>query len=277
MKHHIGWMSSISLALCACLGPQGDGFGKAPETPSTWSCNTSGSRVDCTQARSNPEKAQMAYACNPTETDATCPDVASIDGTPGLGDLLARYNANTSFQLMPWACLVTGQNQVDCLRDVGYAYSPSTGTAKGQTGNEPNDQNEPPSQSMPPSTPGSPVPPGSPPATCEGKAWETYFARIANYSYQTNGVSVTFPRSIFNIDENPAELAIQTASDQLGSQRSASGALSCAAGEIEMRAQSWIDAVMQGCVLLSPGILIMCQQGANYAPASGACNATATW
>jgi hypothetical protein len=44
-----------------------------------------------------------------------------------------------------------------------------------------------------------------------------------------------------------------------------------------MREQSWLDAVWKGCLILSEPILVMCQQAANYAPDTGACNATGTW
>ena len=44
-----------------------------------------------------------------------------------------------------------------------------------------------------------------------------------------------------------------------------------------MREGAWVDAVMAGCVDLNDPILVMCQQAANYAPASGACNETGLW
>ena len=44
-----------------------------------------------------------------------------------------------------------------------------------------------------------------------------------------------------------------------------------------MRGDSWMEAAMAGCNNLSDAILVMCQQGANYAPNAGACNTTGTW
>jgi hypothetical protein len=284
VKHHIGWMLGVAFALCACGGPesagfaqsQGAGSGARSEQPtSAWSCTRNGTRVSCQTARANPEKAQMAYGCQADEAGDKCPDSRSVWSTAGLDELLAQDGFASDFAAMPWACLVTGNSEVDCMRDMEEVDlqkhvpgSPGNGGPSGTTPSGSSGDGT--GTSGGPTAPTRPIPPTS----CAAPDWEPYFAQLATYEYQRAGVNITFPVSLFDL--NLLQLGTSAVAGA-SSAKSAPGLVSCAEGEIGMRAQSWLDAVMRGCLLLSPAILLMCQEGADYAPDSGACNATATW
>jgi hypothetical protein len=97
---------------------------------------------------------------------------------------------------------------------------------------------------------------------------------MATFQYHQNGVNIDFPQNIFDVNADFNALALASANPPTNP-----GAPSCAAGESAMRENAWLDAVMAGCSdsAMSNAILVMCQEGANFAPRSGACNATGTW
>ena len=268
MKHRPQWALSIAVALCCCAAACG---GEGGSSEGRWSCNTSGTRVGCKTAVSNSKNEQMAYVCKAGQKGSACPDAVSVKRTPGLEALLASSGAEASFASLPWACLVTGGNEIKCLRDVAGPTRSTTTPAEISTPAETAGSGGAREGTNGGGTPASPAKPSAP-TTCEPTAWEPYFAAVATFEYQTHGVRIAFPVDLFDVNADFNQLAVASASD-----KSTPGAPSCAAGEQGMREQSWLDATLQGCDDLSQPILVMCQQGANYAPDSGACNATATW
>jgi hypothetical protein len=224
-----------------------------------WACSTKDTRVACTAPTADTPK-MAAYVCQPGEQSAKCPDQASLNHVAGLDELLQRTRTTATFGQMPWACLVTGGNQSQCMRELGpgtgggdnggtYTTGGSTGTGGGANVGKP-----------------------PAPSSCEPKAWEPYFAQLATFEYNLNGIKITFPVDIFDTSANVVNVAVSGVERYL-----TVGAPSCYLGELEMRAQSWIDAVAKGCFLLAEPILVLCQQGADYAPTTKACNATGTW
>jgi hypothetical protein len=189
---------------------------------------------------------------------------------------------------MAWACLVTGKVQHQCARDLktvsrsesdgsneGHGPRESNGSAPSNGGHE--DNGSPPKEGPDETcqggcSDGSENEKPAPPSSCAPVEWEPYFAKLATYEYAMHGVAVVFPREIFNTKAAFTDLAVASAST-----KSTPGAPSCHDGEWDMRQQSWLDAVSQDCTGLRDPILVMCQQAANYAPNTGACNATGTW
>jgi hypothetical protein len=137
---------------------------------------------------------------------------------------------------------------------------------------KPEPQPEPKPEPQPEPKPEEPKPcQPRPPTSCKPTDWEPYFAEVATCKYRQHGVNITFPREIFNTSASFINLAIGFAgvATQTGP--------SCSAAEMDLRASSWFDAVMRGCLNLNMPILVMCQQAANYAPKTGACKATGAW
>jgi hypothetical protein len=272
----VGASLAVGAALLGCgSGDSTPNTKTGSESSGLWGCETSNTSVVCTAAIATAQRAGGVYVCGATAGGATCPDAVALKNVPGLDALLARSGAASAFAAMPWACLITGKHQFQCVRDVG----PSAGTSDGTGGTGDG------TGSAPGTGPGGATGDGSgkggatgdgskPPApsTCDPKSWEPYFAALATYEYNAHGVSITFPRGIFDTSAAFTDLAVASASV-----KSTPGAPSCHDGEWEMRQQSWLDAVQKGCTALNDPILVMCQQAANYAPNTGACNATGTW
>jgi len=77
-----------------------------------------------------------------------CPDTGSVGKTPGLDDLIKKTGkGGGGFEKLPWACLLTGKNQVTCARECGKGdgsedgddkdtgdSAPCTGTGTGGAG-----------------------------------------------------------------------------------------------------------------------------------------------
>jgi hypothetical protein len=195
---------------------------------------------------------------------------------------------------LPWACLLTGDTQRTCSKNVESASrtireqgnegvtcdqgdescmtepgSEEPGTTEpGSTEPGTEEPSTPPEMGEPVGEPGDPVPPSS----CEPTAWEGYFRDHATFEYQRHGVNIDFPQEIFDALADFTSLAIASANVPV-----TEGAPSCHEGEWAMREGAWFDATMEGCLNLNNAILVMCQQAANYAPTVGACNATGTW
>jgi hypothetical protein len=265
--NRVGASLAVAAALLGCGG--GDSAPNAKtgsESSGLWGCDTSGTSVVCTAAIATAQRAGGVYACGATESGATCPDSAALKQVPGLDALLARSGAASAFAAMPWACLVTGKHQYQCVRDV----APSAGTSDGTGGTSDGSGGATGDGSGKGGGTGDGKPPA--PSTCDPKQWEPYFAALATYEYAAHGAPVTFPRGIFDTSASFQDLAVASASV-----KSTPGAPSCHDGEWAMRQQSWLDAVQKGCTMLNDPILVMCQQAANYAPNTGACNATGTW
>jgi hypothetical protein len=243
--------------------------------------------VVCTAPSANAA-ALAAYVCKPGEQAAHCPDAASLKNVAGLDQLLQNTAVAKAFASMPWACLATGAHQFQCARDVGTTHDgtgggdgngsgtgTSDGTANGGTGDgTPAGGNGSGGSGAGGSGGTADGSGGKPPApsSCVPTAWEPYFAQLATYEYKKTGIQITFPRGIFDTSANFTDL-----STAAGSVKTTPGAPSCHDGEWDMRQQSWLDAVQNGCDDLRNAILVLCQQAANYAPNAGACNATGTW
>jgi hypothetical protein len=240
------------------------------------------STVLCSAALAQETARPMSYACAPNESDATCPDSGALDGVKGLDDRLQQSGAGDAFRAMPWACLVTGKHQYQCARSLSQlavSSVPPSGSAA-PSGSPPPDSTSggPASGDGTDGSPGSddgssgsscapPVPP-----SCDPRAWEPWFAGLASFVYQQHGLSITFPRDLFDTSQSLGEVAIQGALSG-----AAPAGVSCHDAEWEMRQQAWLDAVTNGCSNLGNAITVMCQQAADYAPTTGACDATGTW
>jgi hypothetical protein len=247
---------------------------KSSQQQALWQCDIESTNVACQAPMPGQAGEPGAYACDANDARAVCPPASIVDATPGLNDLVLKYQASTTFKALPWACLLTGRDQRTCVRDV------RTGTPSAP-GQQPSTPNEPTQPQMPsdPTQPSNTTPPAqaqvaqpAPPTSCDATAWEPYFANLATFEYQTHGVKITFPRSLFNSGADFQSLATEA-----GQLPANPGAPSCQQGEGDMRQQAWLDAVMDGCSNLNSAILVMCQQAANYAPQQGACAPTGTW
>ncbi len=246
------------------------------QSSALWGCTTKSSKVVCTAGIAAATPQTAAYVCRPDERGATCPDPTALKSTPGLDNLLKRAANTAAFTTMPWACLVTGKHQLQCAREIVLR----SGTGEGG-GGEPTGPDDRPATPTPAGgdgngsttggTTGDGTKPAAPPS-CGASAWEPYFAELATYEYKKHGVAITFPRNIFDTTKPLVDFSIAGAIP-----KTTPGAPSCHEGEWEMRQQSWLDAVGNGCQALNDAILVLCQEAANYAPSTGECNATGTW
>ncbi|GEM_PF-5229747 len=225
-----------------------------------WSCEETESQVICSAAIAAQPGESDAYACDAEDKRSICPPA---------GTLPANLVSDENVSEAPWACLVTGEHQRECIKGLRALDERPTQVpddcAAGSTCQAP-DGNEadptPTGEDPDPST--DPVPP----TECIPDLWEPYFCALATNSYRSNGVDITFPCEIF--DANALAPVEEILPLNLGMP-------SCASGESAMRRDSWLDSVDQGCTQLSGAILVMCQQGANYAPRVGACMPTGSW
>jgi hypothetical protein len=267
-------------ALVGCAANASEDTDKPATTKkqALWGCSLKSSSVVCTAALAENPSEKAAYACVAGDDGEHCPDADSVRHVAGLRDLLKRVNASDKFEQAPWACLLTGKIQHQCTRSLkkiapqGFAAASSGGTdGADENGSMGGGLGDVPAEGAPVDVDNGNVQP-TPPDSCEPSAWEPYFAKLATWSYNANGVDVAFPRDIFDTSANFTSVAVAT-----GFVKSTPGAPSCHNGEWQMRDQAWLDAVGQGCMSLTDPILVMCQQAANYAPNCGACNATGTW
>lgn len=230
------------------------------QSSALWGCEVKGETVVCTAALSEAANAEGAYACKADDTVARCPDAKALQKVDGLDELLAK-SGKGYFEALPWACLTTGAHQSHCTRDLSRRMQSLAGAG----GGEDNGGAE------------APEGPASPeiPQTCDVEAWEEYFAQLATYAYNANGVDIQFPRDIF--DANGSMIGAAIGGAMSGNGGSMNAGQSCHDGEWQMRNQSWLDAVSVGCMQLNNAILVMCQQAAEYAPKAGKCTDTGSW
>ncbi len=264
---------------------------------SQWLCSADSAALSCRAAMPAKPGESGAYACVLGDSSDACPPELVPESVAGLNELLSAYQFDdVRLAEIPWACLLTGNAERDCIKSVKRAADkevrtpdPGTGEVGGDDGDvSPSD--DVPTPTDPGTVDGTPddgVPDDgqvpdeghqtiaeepAPPANCEPQGWEGYFQQRATYSYQQHGVDIVFPREIFDVTANFNDLAIAS-----GFLPDNPGAPSCHDGEWAMREDAWLDATMEGCMGLDQAILVMCQQAANYAPTAGACNATGSW
>lgn len=230
----------------------------ASRSDTLWGCNVKGESVVCTAALPTPSP-EAAYACPADDTSARCPSALALSKTAGLKEMLERTGAKERFATITWACLVTGKVQHQCVRDLS-ALQRAHLNGGGPDG-----------EGAPAESSDSTAPRPDLPSSCEPEAWEPYFAKLATWAYQSNGVDVVFPEEIFDAHGGIGSIASTAVASHAGDLGS------CAAGEATMRAEAWIDAVAAGCYMLNMPILAMCQQAADWAPAQGKCTATGSW
>ena len=286
----------VGPVLLACGGsePSSDTIaatGTRTQTQALWACDAKNTRVVCTAPVIAEAPKQPFYVCESKDRGATCPDNQSIKAVPGLERLLETLKATTSFDAMPWACIMTGKQQLQCARELARAGAGGSAGAGGGAGGVASSDGT--SGGQPPlasgdgtsgggggagSQDGKGNPTGSTagkpavPSSCAPTAWEPYFAELATYEYQKHGVSIAFPRAIFDCSQSMMNLTAAA-----GSTTVTAGAPSCHDGEWDMRQQAWEDAVQAGCTSLNEPIAVLCQQAANYAPNTGSCNMTGSW
>jgi hypothetical protein len=255
--------------------------GKTAQGATRWNCETHGKEVVCTGAAALSAGEAPAYACKPGEVSDKCPDQTSVEKCDGIGEL----GGSGALENSPWACVLTGGSQANCIKQVGA-----------EEGGE-----------------GKPTPPES----CDVGEWQKYFGEQASYEYQKAGVDITFPAEIFDANQSIVEAALGGAGpggmggvpgagggipgipggggipgmpggggvpgagggdDSTGEGGGGGDAPSCHTGEWAMRMQSWLDVVMKGCAgQLAMANTVWCQQAANYAPTTNKCTATGTW
>lgn len=253
------WTASLALAgsLAACTGQV---VGEETGGSQQWLCGVEDAAVVCTAAMSAGAEESGAYACMAGEASAACPPADALEGIPEIDALLAEHGYAGDLTAMPWACLLTGEHQRHCARDVGRATAALTA--------DPGDEGD---EFTPAPDDGSYEDP-TPPRDCLPSSWEAYFCAHATYEYRRHGVDITFPCDIFDGAADFHDLALDSASVP-----TTPGAPSCHEGEWAMREGAWRDAVLAGCIDLDHEILVWCQQAANHAPSEGVCNATGTW
>jgi len=235
-----------------------------------WLCDIEDGAVVCTVAMPAAAGEIGAYACMAGEERVTCPPAASFEGIAGLDELLVAYDFGDDFYALPWACLLTGEHQRHCARDVDRATAALR--------SEPTPSGDPDGDGGGDYTPapdgGDELGGGDPelPGDCLPASWEAYFCAHATHEYRSHGVDITFPCDVFDASADFTGLALASAGVP-----TTAGAPSCHEGEWAMREGAWRDAVLVGCMDLNTEILVLCQQAANYAPTAGVCNATGTW
>ena len=269
-------MTGLALLAAIATGCGGGsvGDGKQIARSEQWFCEAAGTSVSCGVAMLAAEGESGAYACAAGELRVQCPPAIDLGKVDGLDDLLAEYGlAKATLEELPWACLLTGDHQRHCVKNVEAASrrvyaddgAPGDQTGDGSGDGEGDGSGE-------GDGPDAPAEDPVPPETCEPEAWEGYFRDHATFEYQRAGIDIDFPQEIFDVTADFTDLALEA-----GNLPTNPGAPSCHEGEWAMREGAWFDATMEGCLNLSDPILVMCQQAANYAPQSGACNATASW
>jgi hypothetical protein len=293
------WLVASVLFGCGSGASDGQGAASAnavsspsPGEAAAWECSMKSSTVLCSAALAQGTTRPMSYACAPNESDATCPDSGALDGVSGLDARLAQSGAADAFRAQPWACLVTGKHQYQCARSLGPAAvtslaavgGPGAGaqadsTSGGDSSDSSDSTDSPDSSDSTDSSDsagsddGAGGSDGQPqvPSSCDARAWEPWFAGFATHVYQQHGLNISFPRELFDTSQSLGDVAIQ------GALGAAQAGVSCHDAEWEMRQQAWLTAVMHGCSTLGDAITVMCQQAADYAPTTGACDATGTW
>src|SRR5688500_2471397 len=233
-----------------------------------WLCSTDSETVECDAAIS-AETGREAYACLPGDTHLDCPTAAAVFDVRGQVDERGRWG---TFVEEPFACLTTGGYQRTCVKDLRREFRPPRSHEEMETRPEDPPAEEPPAE-------------GEfgdmdvePPADCSIGAWETFFCDQATVSYRRNGADVSFPCDIFDGTVMfDGDLGGVLSGGGFGPGGAGGDLGSCGPGELDMRSTAWTRAVELGCLELNMPILVMCQQAANYAPASGACTATGTW
>lgn len=264
-------LGAVLLALGGCdeRGATDQGIGGIHIDARQWECESEDDSLTCTAAAESHPDESGAYACMTNEENGTCPPVEAID-------VLADAEIWLDLEGKPWACLLTGEHQRQCLKEIAAPdVDPGSPDAPGDPG-EPGGDDTPSDPGGDTPDPGSDDAPGSDtvedpsvPTDCGYETWEAYFCQLSSARYQAHGVDVTFPCDIFDAD------GIMEVPTDVGS--ADPDAPTCHDGEWDMREQAWLDAVSAGCMNLNNAILVMCQQAANYAPEVGACRATGTW
>jgi hypothetical protein len=261
MQINRGFAVALATALAgAAIGcGAGDSGEPAKEKSVQWSCGMQdSSRVVCSTAQASTIAPAPAFACSPGDSSAQCPDEATVQSVPGLADAVAQSDGEAEFDKSPWACLVTGKDEVQCTRSCG---KPSSGGAAAGPADSSGSSDSADDEVGPPDLPTS----------CAPTDWEPYFAQLASYQYQSNGIDILFPRDIFDTSQTIVDAPPLLGGTLEGTE------ISCHTAEWAMRAQAWLDAVSVGCVNLAEPILVLCQQAADYAPSTGKCTATGTW
>jgi hypothetical protein len=255
----------VLLLLAGCAlerGDAGGGAGSGIDSARQWECDQNDMTLVCQAAIAAADDDPNAYTCEANSASVSCPPAFALAEleedleSMGLGDEIAAT---------PWACLRTGAVERHCMKDLAAA---APGDPPDDTPDEPSDSRP----DDPDPDDDSTTPDPEIPSDCAPESWEPYFCALATASYRNHGVDIEFPCDIFD-----ANAGFDSTLDDVPVGEGDPSLPSCHDGEWAMRDQSWLDAVSHGCFDLHDPILTMCQQGANYAPNSGACAATGTW
>lgn len=261
---HLGVMITAGLLALGCDVERGDL--EADEgivlTPRQWECAQEDDRFKCSVAMAAEDGELPAYACATDEDRDGCPPADA------LGELAVE--ARDALDSMHWACLLTGEHQRECIKElVAPDAEPVGGPDGGDSPGQPGGGDDVPSDAPDDSTGEPELPPD-----CEPASWEAYFCDMATAKFQAHGIDIEFPCEIFDAE---ASMASTLPGVPTGAGPAASDAPSCHDAEWDMREQAWLDSVNVGCFDLGEPITVLCQQAANYAPGTGECRATGTW
>src|SRR5690242_12217294 len=96
-------------------GPKASSAAHETGDQASWECSMKASRVLCSAALTKVSARPPAYACAPNESADGCPDNDAVVAVQGLDARMAESGSADAFRSQPWACLVTGMHQYQCV------------------------------------------------------------------------------------------------------------------------------------------------------------------